>query len=89
MENLTANEIKLVIEALLFTGSVQVFQEHTDAQSKEMVEIAKKLFAKTPTELKDIYFLVEQAYEEDYANDILKAFPNIPQTDVKTLMGPS
>jgi hypothetical protein len=88
MENLTADEIKLVVEALLFTGSVQVFSEHTDEQSKKMVEIAKKLYSKNPTELKGIYFLVEHAYEEEYASDILTAFPNIPQADIKSLMGP-
>ncbi len=53
-----------------------------------MVEIAKRLYKKTPTPLDGVYFLVEQAYEEEYANDIISNFPTIPQADVKTLMGP-
>jgi hypothetical protein len=87
MENISSDERKLIIEALLFTGSVQVFQEHTDADSKKMVDIAKKLNAGHNVDLNCIYFLVETEYEETYASDIVESFPNVPQVGIKEIMG--
>lgn len=87
MQNLTPEELKLVIEALLFTSSVQVQSDHDDKQTKQMVDIAKKLNKDNAVTLDSIYFLVETEYEESYANDILEAFPNVPQVGVKELLG--
>lgn len=87
MQNLTSEELKLVIEALLFTSSVQVQSDHDDKQTKQMIEIAKKLNQGNNVTLDSIYFLVEKDYEETYASDILEAFPNVPQVGVKEMLG--
>ena len=87
MENITSDERKLIIEALLFTGSVQVFSEHTDEDSKKMVEVAKKLNAGHNVDLDNIYFLVEKEYEENYASGIIESFPGVPQVGIKDIMG--
>lgn len=87
MENISSDERKLIIEALLFTGSVQVFSEHTDEDSKKMVDIAKKLNTGHNVELNSIYFLVEKEYEETYASGIVESFPNVPQVGIKDIMG--
>lgn len=87
MQNLSNEELKLVIEALLFTGTVQVFSEHTDAESKQMVELAKKLNVGVDSELNGIYFLVETKYEEPYVSDIPTAFPKLPQVGILDVLG--
>jgi hypothetical protein len=87
MQNLTNEELKLVIEALLFTGTVQVFSEHTDAEAKQMVEIAKKLNVGVEPELSGVYFLVQSKYEESYVSDIPAAFPKLPQVGIKDVLG--
>ena len=70
MQNLTKEDIKLVVESLLFTGTVQVFSEHNDEECKRMVELAKKLNEGSTAELDGIYFLAETEYEEPYVADI-------------------
>ena len=87
MQNLTQDEMKLVIEALLFTSSVQVQSDHDDKQTKQMVEIAKKLNKTANVPLNSIYFFVENEYEETYASDILNSFPEVPQVGVRELLG--
>lgn len=85
MQNLTPEDTKLIIEALLFTGSVQVFSEHTDEQSKKMVDLAKKLNPGN-VDLDGVYFLEETEYEEAYASDILKSFPRVARVGIADLL---
>lgn len=87
MQDLTPEENKLIIESLLFAGSVQVFSEHTDQQSKQMIELAKKLNKTVDADLNSIYFLEEKQYEEIYATDILDSFPKVPRVGIADLMG--
>ena len=87
MQDLSKEELKLIVEALLFSGTVQVFSEHTDVECKQMVELAKKLNTGSTVELDGIYFLAETEYEEPYVADIPVSFPNLPQVGIKDVLG--
>ena len=87
MQNLSNEELKLVIEALLFTGSVQVFSEHNDTECKQMVDLAKKLNeGGADRDWSGIFFLVETKYEESYVADIPTTFPKLPQVGIKDIL---
>lgn len=86
MQNLTNDEFKLIVEALLFAGSVQVFSEHTDEQAKQMVELAKRINKDKDLDINRVYFLEEKQYEETYATDILESFPKVPRVGIADLM---
>jgi hypothetical protein len=72
----TKDELNLITESLLFSSSVNICADWDENSITSMLELAKKIkkHTKTDTDLKNIYFLEEENYEEKWTGDIIKNF---------------
>jgi len=76
---LTIEEKQLLIEALLFSASVDVCAEWTNKHKHVILELANKLNDKD-IKLDNIYFFDEGPYDDDKTIKMLaENFPNIPR----------
>jgi hypothetical protein len=77
LNNLTHNQIKLIIEALLYAGSVDVNSAWYKKDIEQIVDLAinlRKLASNIP--LKEIYAF-EEEYLDSTTNKILDYFPEL------------
>lgn len=75
---LTKEEISLLIEALLFSSSVNIGADWNSEDYQKMLAVAKSLREKIQTEskFKNIWFCKEESYEDQFTEEILKHFGN-------------
>jgi hypothetical protein len=71
-----------LIEALLFSSSVNIGAEWEDRDFTEMIELAKELkhACKDDVELSKICFYEEQNYEDNWSKDLIKNFKKLIKT---------
>lgn len=80
----TVEEKQLIVEALLFSSSVDVCAEWTPKQNALMVDIAKRL-NETEIKLNTVYLFEGGMFDdEQLANQLIKDFPNLPRSSVIT-----
>jgi len=73
--SLTKKELDLVISSLLFSSSVNVVSNTQEEYQKSLVELAIKLKESSPDlQLKNIQFIEEENYEDQWSKDILTNF---------------
>jgi len=80
LDYLTEEEIRLAIEALLFTASVDVICNFDDDDCVKMVEVAGKIHKQSKSELSDkvsVFGDSDLYDQEEITNKILNTFPNI------------
>jgi hypothetical protein len=79
----TLEESQLIIEALLFTASVDVCSDHTEVQRAKMVELAGVLNNKfDKPRLNNVYIFNEDVPECETTLKIINSFSNIPLQDI-------
>lgn len=73
--SLTKKELDLVISSLLFSSSVNVVSNTQEEYQKSLIDLAIKLKESAPDlHLKNIQFIEEENYEDQWSKDILKNF---------------
>jgi hypothetical protein len=80
---LEKKQINHLIEALLFSSSVNIGAEWNEQDYNEMVDLAKSLkqACNNNIELEKICFYKEENYEDNWSQDVLKTF----KKNIKTL----
>jgi hypothetical protein len=82
--NLTLDKKKInhIIEALLFSSSVNIGAEWEEKDFTEMIDLAKELkqVCEDDVELSKICFYEEQNYEDNWSKDLIKSFKKLIKT---------
>lgn len=80
----TVEEKQLIVEALLFSSTVDICAEWTPKQNALMIDLAKRL-NETEVKLNTIYLFEGGVFDDDeIANRLIKEFPNLPRSSVIT-----
>jgi hypothetical protein len=81
VENLTEDQLRLVVEALLFSASTSVNARWYSEEDESLMKLALDLRKKYPEVLmKNIFILKEKEYHDQFAGDIVDYFPEIVET---------
>ena len=83
LNSLSKNEIKLLLESLLFSSCVDVNASWYREDSLKAFELAKKIrsyFPEVITENVYIYDFSDKQFNDEHAKDILESFPETKKT---------
>ena len=72
---LKEEDLELIISSLLFSSSVNIVSNTQESYQKSLVDLAIKLKAYKPDlNLKDIQFIEEENYEDQWSKEIFENF---------------
>jgi hypothetical protein len=77
---LTKNDLKLIIETLLYSASVDVCANWYKEDIYNMVDIAKKIRSNDQFPLENVYLIDEspvEGFRDEITEEISKSFPDI------------
>lgn len=78
INNLSEDQLRLIIESLLFSSSVSVNGNWYKEESEECVNLAYSLRKENNNVLlKNVFILKEKEYYDEHADEIIKYFPEI------------
>jgi hypothetical protein len=82
--NLNKEEIKLVLESLLYSSSVDVTGQFDIGHCKEFFNLAKKIrYSNTDIILENLELFKGVKYEDEHSEDISKVFPEIVVEEIE------
>lgn len=84
INSLTENELKLILEALLFSSCVDVNAEWYKEDSLTLFDIANKIRSYFPDVVTEDVYIYEddkKEYNDEHAVEVLKTFPEIKKTN--------
>lgn len=78
LDNLTKDQLRLIIESLLFSTSTSVNAKWYEEENKELFDLVISLRKTYPDVLtKDVYIIDEKEYYDEYATEIINYYPEI------------
>lgn len=78
IENLTKDQYRLIIEALLFSASSDTNASWYAEEDQTFMEMAVQLRQKHPEVLlKDVFILEDGVYHDEFTKTIMENFPEI------------
>jgi AAA+ superfamily predicted ATPase len=78
IDNLDKDQLRLIIESLLFSTSTSVNAKWYEEENKQLFDLCIYLRKKFPEILtKDVYIIDEKEYYDEYATDIIDYYPEI------------
>ena len=81
INNLTEEQLRLIIEALLFSASTTVNARWYSEEDETLKNMALNLRKEFPEVLmKNIFILKEKEYHDQFAENIVDYFPEIVET---------
>jgi hypothetical protein len=86
ISNLSKNELKLILEALLYTSSVDVTGSYDQSHCKEFYNIAYKIRTKNPeviTENLEVFKHERIEFSDSITHEIVKMFPETIVEDIE------
>ena len=78
IENLSEDQLRLVIESLLFSASTSVNARWYSEEDESLMSMALELRKKYPEVLmKNVFVLEEKEYHDEFSGKVVEYFPEI------------